>query len=110
MSDAWLEYLANLPGELGEQARALWMQLASMRSAVYGRDLPPPHAVLLESKLAMNWDNGPHHFEVEISAPGASCEWFYLHRETDRIEGGEDGLDALAIELLGLTTEGWVGP
>ena len=72
--------------ERADQIRALWAGLAKR----VGPRLKPPHAGPLENDgFAMSWDNGRHHFEIEVSADG-TFGWFYMDRESDVRQGEED--------------------
>ncbi|HSS77473.1 MAG TPA: hypothetical protein VLV54_12100 [Thermoanaerobaculia bacterium] len=37
----------------------------------------------------MSWDNGRHHFEIEVTAVG-TLDWFYMDRDSDARNGEED--------------------
>jgi len=89
----WEGYLRRLAVPAGplsveraEQIRALW---AALEKRV-GPKLKPPHAGPLENDgFAMSWDNGRHHFEIEVS-PDGSYGWFYMDRDSDVRQGEED--------------------
>ena len=89
----WESYLRRLAKPLGplskeraEQIRALWAALGKQ----VGPTLRPPHAGPLEDDgFAMSWDNGRHHFEIEV-APDGTYGWFYMDRDSDSRSGGED--------------------
>lgn len=88
----WESYLRRLAKPVGplsaeraEQIRALWVALDKQ----VGPTLRPPHAGPLEDGgFAMSWDNGRHHFEIEVS-PGGTYGWFYMDRDSDGRYGGE---------------------
>ena len=89
----WESYLRRLAKPLGplsteraEQIRTLWKALDKQ----VGPTLRPPHAGPLEDDgFAMSWDNGRHHFEIEVT-PDGTYGWFYMDRDSDSRHGGED--------------------
>jgi lipoprotein-releasing system ATP-binding protein len=89
----WEGYLRGLPlpegpltAERAEQIRALWAVLERR----VGPLLRPPSAGPLENGgFAMSWDNGRHHFEIEVS-PSSTYSWFYMDRDSDLRSGEED--------------------
>ncbi len=89
----WEGYLRRLAKPVGplsteraEQIRALWAALDKK----VGPTLRPPHAGPLEGDgFAMSWDNGRHHFEIEV-APDGTYGWFYMDRDSDSRHGEED--------------------
>jgi hypothetical protein len=88
--EGYLRRLAVPEGPLSvdraEQVRALW---AALEKRV-GPRLRPPHAGPLQNDgFAMSWDNGRHHFEIEVSADG-TFDWFYMDRDSNVRHGEED--------------------
>lgn len=88
--EAYLRRLAKpegpLSAERADQIRALWASLAKW----VGPGLRPPHAGPLEEDgFALSWDNGRHHFEIEVASDG-TFGWFYMDRESDARQGEED--------------------
>jgi hypothetical protein len=88
----WEKYLQGLAEPRGplspffvKQILDLWGHLQQALAAV-----DPPHATVTpDLGFSMTWDNGPHHFEVEIG-PGSSYGWFYMDRASDLRTGEED--------------------
>ncbi|MFL6195026.1 MAG: hypothetical protein ACJ75H_12700 [Thermoanaerobaculia bacterium] len=75
-----------LSPEGAEQVRALWARLERMA----GPALRPPDGGPLEGGgFAMSWDNGRHHFEIEVS-PAGTYDWFYMDRDSEARQGEED--------------------
>jgi hypothetical protein len=88
--EGYLGHLAVPDGPLSieraNQICSLWASLAKW----VGPRLRPPHAGPLENDgFAMSWDNGRHHFEIEVEADG-TFGWFYMDRESDVRQGEED--------------------
>lgn len=88
--DVYLRRLAAPEGPLSleraEQIRGFW---AALERRV-GPQLKPPSAGPLENDgFAMSWDNGTHHFEIEVS-PSGTYDWFYMDRDSDLRSGEED--------------------
>ncbi|MFY9821107.1 MAG: hypothetical protein WAM82_06980 [Thermoanaerobaculia bacterium] len=50
---------------------------------------PPATGVLENGGFAMSWDNGRHHFEIEVT-PEGTFDWFYMDRDSDARDGEED--------------------
>lgn len=88
--DGYLRRLARpegpLSAERAEQVRAFWTRLEK----TVGPVLAPPDAGPLENDgFAMSWDNGRHHFEIEVS-PAGTYGWFYMDRDSEVRQGEED--------------------
>jgi hypothetical protein len=92
---AWDGYLQGLTAPRGplspflvKQVLDLWESLdRSLRLA--GRPLDPPHATVTPAQgLALSWDRGRHHFEIEID-PDSTYGWFYMDRASDLRSGEE---------------------
>jgi hypothetical protein len=88
--DRYLRRLGEPEGPLSteraKQVRALW-DLLERR---LGPSLKPPAAGALENGgFAMSWDNGRHHFEIEVT-PDGTFDWFYMDRSSDTRAGEED--------------------
>lgn len=89
----WGHYLRRLgtpdgplSSERAKEVRALWELLARR----LGPALKPPAAGALENDgFAMSWDNGRHHFEIEV-APDGTFGWFYMDRDSELRFGEED--------------------
>jgi len=89
----WDDYLRRLgppdgplSSERAKQVRAFWNLLEKR----LGPPLKPPAAGALENDgFAMSWDNGRHHFEIEVTA-GGTFDWFYMDRDSDARSGEED--------------------
>ena len=88
--ESYLKRLAEPEGPLSveraEEIRALWAALDKK----VGLAMRPPHAGPMEDNgFAMSWDNGRHHFEIEVTADG-TYGWFYMDRDSDSRHGEED--------------------
>lgn len=90
---AWAEYVEALPpGKLNDLARELTDGLDDHPSPTAGGGTP-------QDTFLLEWDNGGHHFEIEIidrGDRGGLFEWFYLEPERD--PGAGEGTMAEAIE------------
>jgi hypothetical protein len=53
-----------------------------------GDALPPLAGVSEDGVLAMSWDRGPRHFELELFANG-TYDWFYVDYEHAQRGSGE---------------------
>lgn len=89
----WEGYLRQLGApegplslERAKEVRVLWGLLERR----LGSALRPPAAGPLENDgFAMSWDNGRHHFEIEVASDG-TFDWFYMDRDSDARSGEED--------------------
>lgn len=92
---AWIAYLRSLEEPSGPLSAHRVHQIESFWEALqeqFARQLQPPYATATETGgLAMTWDSGPHHFEIEILADGR-YDWFYLDRSSGERLGEEDHL------------------
>ncbi|HEX4965152.1 MAG TPA: hypothetical protein VF173_30365 [Thermoanaerobaculia bacterium] len=66
-----------------------------------GLPLKPPAAGALENdRFAMSWDNGRHHFEIEV-APNGTFDWFCMDRDSEARTGEEDQpLGSLSSKMI----------
>lgn len=106
MSKAWNEYLRGLFAPEGPlepfqaaRVRRLWEALRQCM----GEDLAPPYAAPLEGgRFALVWDQGDHHFEIEL-LPNGTYDWFYMDRGSSLRGGEEDqALGSCSPEMIRL--------
>lgn len=89
----WTKYVEALPSsKLNDLARELTDALEDRPAPTAGGGTP-------QETFLLEWDNGGHHFEIEIVDRGDSdvlFEWFYLEPEGD--PGAGEGTMAEAVE------------
>jgi len=88
--ESYLEELQVEPGRLsaGQAIRVVgfWRTLCTQLD---GPSIPTGASALEGDRFAMVWDNGRHHFEVELR-PDGLYDWFYMDRESTLREGAEN--------------------
>jgi hypothetical protein len=68
-----------------KQVRDFWSAIERGAESVS----PPYAAVTPEGGLSMTWDQGRHHFEIDVTSDG-KYDWFYMDRESESRAGEED--------------------
>lgn len=86
-ASAWSDYLASLSG-LPRPQRVLTERLVQAVQALQPILGFPQAAPVADGVLQLVWDRGPHHFEID-ALPEGLFEWFYRHRGTEKLAGGE---------------------
>jgi hypothetical protein len=86
-SQHWDSYLSNLPlsPRRLRQIRDVWSSLEQALNESLNR----PYAALTPSgEFSMTWDNGRHHFEIDLRE--TTYDWFYMDRDSEDRAGEHD--------------------
>lgn len=70
-----------------KQFQDLWSTLKREAGGV----LTPYAVVTPEGGVSLTWDQGRHHFEIDVTSEG-KYDWFYMDRESE-LRVGEEGLE-----------------
>ena len=88
----WESFVQGLAQPYGPLTPGCAKQIQDLWSTIERgaeRVSPPRAAVTPGGGLSMAWDQGRHHFEIEVTSDG-QYDWFYMDRESELRAGEED--------------------
>lgn len=87
-TEAWKKYLSSDSGLTKKDIATVESLLSSIEETCPGFECPL-QAQSYGDGILLAWDDGPHHFNIDLVLPGLAYQWFYRNRDTGYIKGAE---------------------